>query len=130
MTPCTISLGSNTDDREYQIDQAINGLGAYLSRCSVSEIYETEALNGKDSPYLNAVIHGFTSHSTEEVNAYLKQWEADHGRTLEEKAEGKVRIDLDLVIWDCRILRPDDFGRHYFNRGYRELLANGAYLTD
>ena len=57
----------------------------------------------------------------------LKKWEADHGRTMEDTLSGVIKIDLDLVIWNEHILRPKDFERHYFNRGYRELLAKGAF---
>lgn len=130
MIHCTIGLGSNTDDRKFQIEQAIETLGTYLTDCSVSSVYESEAFNGKDKPYLNAVVHGSTQHSYEEVCAFLKNWERDHGRTLEQSVEGVIPIDLDLVIWDMRIVRPKDFDRHYFNRGYRELLSKGAYLLD
>jgi hypothetical protein len=45
-------------------------------------------------------------------------------------AHGQVSIDLDLVIFDSRILRPKDFERHYFNIGYRELLANGSFQDE
>ena len=55
---CTIGLGSNCEEREQQINQAIEHLSSYLSKCSVSSIYETEAINGTDAPYMNAVIHG------------------------------------------------------------------------
>ena len=126
---CTIGLGSNTEDREYQIEQAIQYLLTYLDKASASAVYESEAFNGKDKPYMNAVVHGYTYHDHDSVVKRLKEWEADHGRTMEETLKGVIKIDLDLVIWDEHILRPKDFERHYFNRGYRELLAKGAYET-
>ena len=104
---CTIGLGSNAPDREAQINRAIDFLRGYLSKCSVSSIYESAAINGTDSSYLNAVVHGRSS-----------------------KEKGVVPIDLDLVIYDMRILRPKDFERHYFNIGYRELLANGSFQDE
>ncbi|MDE6860799.1 MAG: 2-amino-4-hydroxy-6-hydroxymethyldihydropteridine diphosphokinase [Duncaniella sp.] len=125
--PCTIGLGSNTDDREYQITQAVEHLMGMLGHCSVSSVYESPAFNGKDKPYLNAVVHGYSSKCYEDVINDLKRWEADHGRTQVATFEGIIPIDLDLVIWDSRIKRPKDFERHYFNQGYRELLAKGAF---
>lgn len=127
--PCTIGLGSNTEDREYQIAQAIEFLLGSLTHCSVSSVYESEAFNGKDKPYYNAVVHGYTSKSYDDVIKDLKKWEADHGRTQVDTFEGITPIDLDLVIWDSRIMRPKDFERHYFNQGYRELLAKGAFQS-
>lgn len=126
---CTIGLGSNTLDREYQITQAIEHICGFLNKSSVSSVYETEALNGKDDAYMNAVIHGYTQHDYDTVVKFLKDWEAECGRTKLGSAEGIIQIDLDLVIWDEHIKRPKDFERHYFNRGYRELLAKGAYET-
>lgn len=126
--PCTIGLGSNTPDRETQIKEAIEHICDYLSKSSVSAIYESPAVNGKDAPYLNAVIHGLSPVGSAALVNFLKDWEKSKGRV--EGAHGEVPIDLDLVIFDSRILRPKDFERHYFNRGYRELLANGAFLID
>lgn len=125
---CTIGLGSNTPDREAQIKDAIDHICDYLSRASVSTVYESPAINGKDAPYLNAVIHGLSPVGSPALISFLKEWERDKGCT--ESAPGEVPIDLDLVIFNSRILRPKDFERHYFNRGYRELLANGAFLID
>lgn len=127
MNSCTIGLGSNTPDRQYQIEQVIEYLLGVLQRPSASAVYESEAFNGKDKPYLNAVVHGYTSHDKDSMIKMLKKWEADHGRTMEDTLSGVIKIDLDLVIWNEHILRPKDFERHYFNRGYRELLAKGAF---
>lgn len=127
-TSCTIGLGSNSEDREQQINQAIEHITTYLNKSVVSSIYETEAVNGKDAPYLNAVIYGISPVGSVALNKFLKEWELSHGRTPESHADGVVTIDLDLVIFDSRILRPKDFERHYFNIGYRELLANGAFI--
>ena len=124
---CTIGLGSNTPDREYQIKKAIEHICGYLSKCDISSVYESPAFNGKDKPYLNAVIHGYASQDYDSVIKFLKDWEASCGRTQVDTLEGIIPIDLDLVIWNQHIKRPKDFERHYFNRGYRELLAKGAF---
>ena len=129
LNSCTVGLGSNTADRSCQIGQAIEHLLGYLENASASSVYESEAFNGKDEPYFNAVVHGYTSHDRETIVKYLKEWEAACGRTMEDTLKGMIKIDLDLVIWNEHILRPKDFERHYFNCGYRELLAKGAYET-
>lgn len=129
-TPCTIGLGSNTDDKEYQIKEAIEFLLGTLKKCTVSSVYESEAFNGKDASYLNAVVHGYSTSSYEDTLKTLKTWESDHVRTEVETFEGVIPIDLDLVIWNSRIMRPKDFERHYFNQGYRELLAQGAFQSE
>ncbi len=128
--PCTIGLGSNTPDREKQIHDAIDFLKHLLADVKISEIYETDAFNGKDKPYLNVVVHGLTALEPEKLLDKLKEYENDHGRVHKEEDEaGDVTIDLDLVIYNYRILRRSDFQRHYFNKGYRELLADGAFVS-
>lgn len=130
MEPCTIGLGSNTPDREYQIEQATEFILGILQNCSCSAVYESSPYNGKDAPYLNAVIHGLSPLAQDELVKKLKEWESNHGRTQMKTFEGIIPIDLDLVIWDSRILRPQDFERHYFNVGYRQLLAQGAFQDE
>lgn len=127
---CTICLGSNTPDRANQINEAIDHVCGYLSGCAVSSVYESEAYNGKDAPYLNAVIHGHSPVGSAALVKFLKDWETRQGRNKTSAEDGVVPIDLDLVIFDSRILRPKDFERHYFNQGYRELLANGAFQEE
>lgn len=127
--PCTIGLGSNCDDRENQIKKAIAHLELLLTDTKVSSVYESPAFNGKDKPYLNAVVHGFTTLPPEKLINELKTWEESQGRNNETRAAGIVPIDLDLVIYNYRILRQEDFERHYFNKGYRELLAQGAFVS-
>ncbi len=128
--PCTIGLGSNTPDREERINEALGFLEKLLADVHRSSVYESPAFNGVDDPYLNAVVHGHTALEPEKLIDRLKEYEADHGRVNKDtEPGGKVTIDLDLVIYNYRILRQDDFQRHYFNRGYRELLADGAFVS-
>ena len=132
LTTCTIGLGSNSPDRNEQIKDAIEHICGLLADSHVSEIYESEAINSKDAPYLNAVIHGRSPLGVSELTKFLKDWEEKQGRNDIPDADGRhvVCIDLDLVIFDSRILRPKDFDRHYFNKGYSQLLADGAFQND
>lgn len=122
-----ISAGSNTTDREFRVQQAIEFLLSNLTHASASSVYESPAHNGKDAPYFNAVVVGVTDLSLDDFKAKLKQYEADSGRDEITRIEGIVPIDLDIVMWDGRIIRENDFERPYFNRGYRELLTAGAF---
>lgn len=126
---CTIGLGSNSPDRDKLIKAAVDALKQYLAVSQVSSIYECPASNGKDPAYLNAVVHGMTPHTKDELVAHLKSLEVDAGRTNELREKGIVPMDLDLVIWNFRVVRPDDFQKTYFNIGYRELLSQGAFET-
>ncbi len=128
LIPFTVGIGSNTPDREKQVKNAIDFICERLSECKVSSVYESPAVSGDGTTYTNAVIHGRTSMSSDQLVTLLKDYESIQERTETENKTGRVVIDLDLVLYDSRILRPKDFESHYFNRGYSELLAKGAYI--
>ena len=83
------------------------------------EIVFTEALTTKPHgdhykrPFVNVLAIAYHSAGTDEINAQLKEIEKRLGRTPEDKAKGKVVIDLDLIAADGEILRPKDFERSY-----------------
>lgn len=126
-TPVVIGVGSNTEDRSYLMEQAILKLCELLTHASVSAVYQSPAVNGDGTTYDNAVVAGNSALTREELEAKLKEMEEEAGRDNIARLEHRVPLDLDLVIWNRQIVRPKDFEQHYFNIGYRELLANGAF---
>ncbi len=102
----------------------VRWLMSNFDNVTVSDIYEMEAINGVDAPYLNAVAIASTDSPPEAITAKLKQWEKECGRTPSSKSVGIIPMDLDLIIWNGTILRPREFNRAYFSRGYNEI--NGS----
>lgn len=127
MTSFVIGLASNTDDAEFQMEQAVQTLQTIFRKSSVSNFYQSASISGDGSTYTNAVMAGLTEMSHNELSEKLKKLELKHGRDELARREKRVTLDLDLVIWDGRIERQNDFEQPYFNRGYRELLADGAF---
>ena len=124
MNRFVLSIGSNSGNREYQMSQIVTLLNDLFNNISVSDIYETPAINGKDAPYLNGVIIGHTSMDLDEAIKTLKELERNQGRTLELKSQGIVPIDIDIVIWNNEIVRMRDYEQDYFLRGYQQLNRN------
>ncbi|MBD5244382.1 MAG: hypothetical protein HDS02_04645 [Bacteroides sp.] len=116
-----VSLGSNVAERQLKIAEALQCLKALMSDMLVSDSYVTPALNGIDSDYMNAVATGVISIGVDEFSALCKDIERNLGRSPASKQRGEVEIDLDLVVCDGKIIRPSDFSREYFQRGYRQL---------
>lgn len=116
-----LSLGSNIACREEKILDAAHVLQSLLDDMRVSELYVTPALNGRDPDYMNAVVSGVTSVDSDVLCAACKEIERQLGRSPLSKQRGEVEIDIDVVVWDDDILRPADFSRSYFIRGYRQL---------
>lgn len=127
MTSFVIGLASNTDDAEFQMEQAVQSLQTIFKKASVSSFYQSASISGDGSTYTNAVMAGLTEMSHNELSEKLKKLELKQGRDEQSRREKRVPLDLDLVIWDGRIERQNDFEQPYFNRGYRELLADGAF---
>lgn len=126
-TRVTISVGSNAKDREKRVDKAVDWLKSELGEVISSVPYTTEPHSGQGEMYVNAVVVGMTNNSFDDLSKLLKDYEAKCGREHGAANDKTVVIDLDIVIWGERIVRDQDFSRPYFNLGYRELLANGAF---
>lgn len=126
MSRAVIGIGSNTPDRTERVAAAIGWLGSVFSEGFHSSAYVTRALNGHDPDYLNAVMSVESDRPMDEVNTMLKDYERTSGRTAVSKLHGEVPIDLDIVVWDGRIVRPKDFGYRYFLQGYDELVHRGV----
>ncbi len=123
MNNLILSLGSNSQDRDWQMSHAISHLKQMFRKTVVSEIYEVPAHNGIDAPYLNAVMVATTTKELDEIVAALKQWETLCGRTPASKQQGIIPIDIDVVIWNNEVLRPVDYSRSYVSKGISFLLS-------
>lgn len=116
-----IGIGSNTPDGAAQVDAACRWLATTFADVRCSESYLTPGVGVRCAgmTYRNAVATARTPLSADEVTRMLKEYESSHGRV---KGSKEVTIDLDLVIYDDRLIRPVDFARSYFQQGYLPLI--------
>lgn len=119
MNKLTISIGSNSKDKEQQMSDCISWLKENLQATIVSEIYSSPALNGKDPEYLNAVATALSEEHHENLVKKFKAYETSCGRTLNSKKRGEIPIDIDIVIWNDDILRQKDYCQEYFKIGWK-----------
>lgn len=119
-----LSLGSNQHPRHQYVSEAIKAIEKACSHCACSSLYETPELHGKGSSYINAVAEITTNISIETLNAFLKEYERKSGRDKIARCEGRVPIDIDIVLVDNQILRPRDYYCDFFQIGYLELLGS------
>ena len=61
----------------------------------------------------------------DEVRACLKAIEREAGRLPEDKPREIVRLDIDLLMCDGRVLKSSDMERAYVRQGLKELMNNG-----
>lgn len=118
-----LSLGSNFGDREKNIEEAVRWLENRLKDIQRSANYETPEINGYGPPYYNSVIKGETDLSFDNLNSLLKDYEIKCGRTSEAKKRKEVIIDIDIVIWDKKIIREKDYFCNFFQIGFQQICT-------
>lgn len=121
---CLISLGSNVDDKECKMTQAVELLSKEVRILKCSSFYLTPALGGGKAPYLNAVAEIETDMDVERLNSGLKHMELSMGRDEESRKRGDVPIDLDVVEADGVVIRERDRRQSYFLIGLNEISCD------
>ncbi|MDE6180324.1 MAG: 2-amino-4-hydroxy-6-hydroxymethyldihydropteridine diphosphokinase [Phocaeicola sp.] len=118
---CLLCMGSNTD-RLAQLATAREALRSVFPDIRFGEVMETEAVgNGFHSPFSNQLAEFSTVLSSDFVRGLFKELERRCGRMPEDKTQGIVKLDIDLLVFDGRILKPEDMERTYIRRGLAAL---------
>jgi 2-amino-4-hydroxy-6-hydroxymethyldihydropteridine diphosphokinase len=106
-------MGSNIQ-REAQLKAAREALRRLFPDIRFSDEMLTEAIGqGYLSPFSNQMARFTTALSAEEVHTLLKDLEHHAGRRPEDKAQGLVKLDADLLMYDGEVLKPEDLQRGY-----------------
>lgn len=121
MVEVVIGIGSNCGDRQKNVSEAIEWLKSRLMQIRCSEIYETPCAVKGDSTYMNAVVKGYYQGTGFELDDLLKEKEREMGRDARCREEGKVPIDMDIVIMDGEVVKPWDYRQKFFRLGYSQL---------
>lgn len=116
-----LSFGSNCGDRIANIVNALEWFRSLAADCCLSSIYETPEIHGHGAPYMNAVASGYIVVDFDSFERQTKLYEVRNGRDTSSRLQGKVPIDIDIVMRDNEILRPLDFSCEFFQIGYKEL---------
>ena len=118
---CLLCLGSNYN-RTAKMASARKDLEKRFPCIRFSTEMETEAIGDRFlSPFSNQIASFDTPLSAEEVRSILKQIEHDNGRLPEDKAQGIVKLDIDLLMYDDNILKPKDLEKDFVSEGIKRL---------
>lgn len=119
---CILCLGSNSD-RHTRMEAARKALAISFPDIRFGREMTTEAIgNTFLSPFSNQLALFKTTFSAEEVRSILKQIEKENGRMPEDKAQGVVKLDIDLLIYDNTILKPDDMEKEFIRQELESFL--------
>lgn len=111
--PCLLCMGSNIN-RDAQLEAAREALRRLFPDVRFGSEMLTEAIGeGFLSPFTNQMARFTTALSADEVHSRLKELERAAGRRPDDKAQGIVKLDADLLMYDNLILKPEDFKRTY-----------------
>ena len=75
--------------------------------------------------FLNQVAIAFTSEEPDQLIAIFKQIEKKLGRAPEDKQKENILMDIDLLQWNDRVLKPYDLQRPYIQSALRALFDAG-----
>lgn len=118
-----IGIGSNAG-AETTLPQARQLLTKAFGSIAFSTPLQTAPVDFSFSaPFTNQVARFRTALTADEVNAKLKDIERTCGRRPEDKAQGRIRIDLDLLQYGSTVVKKNDFSRAYIRQGINELNA-------
>jgi 2-amino-4-hydroxy-6-hydroxymethyldihydropteridine diphosphokinase len=114
-----LSLASNCD-QEQNLQEAQRRLLQAFKVCRFTPSIWTQPVNShRPDLYINQLLRCATSMTVGQLQAFLKQQEAEMGRTPDDRAQGIVRIDLDLLQYDDLRYHQRDWDRDYI----KQLLA-------
>ena len=101
-----VGLGSNEGDRLELISKAAHAIGAVsgIQLRQMATIIETEPVGPPQGRYLNTVVELETTISPEALLGALQDIERELGRVKSAQRWGPRPIDLDLLLYDDRIL--------------------------
>ena len=120
MHHCLLCLGSNYEYSNH-LHAARMALEVVFPNIRFGKEMVTEAIGGKWlSPFGNQLAKLTTPLDAEEIRYLLKQMEKNHGRLPEDKEHGIVKLDIDLLMYDEEILKPEDMKRDFIKKGMEE----------
>lgn len=118
---CIVCIGSNCNRKE-NILLAQKRLKELFPSVRFTSEQETQPLFLKNPAlFSNQLAFFFSEIEEEEVKLELKAIEKLAGRCPEDKIKEKVCLDIDLLSFDDRVLKPEDWKREYVVTGLKEL---------
>lgn len=109
MSTVYIALGANLGNREANLRMALRAITRMARVQAVSALYESEPEGGADQPpYYNAVCRIETGLEPVPLLRFLKGLEQEIGRRPTSEPRGPRPIDLDILMFDDRVVDSDD----------------------
>lgn len=121
MNDCIIGIGSNID-AERNITEMLNRLSAKFEIVKISKFMQTKPIGITDqADFTNGAVQIRTEMSLDSLSLYLKNLEDQLGRDRTQAKFGPRNIDLDILIWNNKIIDQDYYTRDFLRISAAEL---------
>lgn len=122
MNECIIGIGSNIE-ADKNISEMLELLKQKVKVVEISSFIQTKPLGITDQPdFTNGAVKIQTKLSEEKLKKFLKDIEDKMGRDRSQPKFGPRCIDLDVIIWNEKIIDPDYYSRDFLKKSVDELL--------
>ena len=119
-----IGLGSNIDP-EANLEQAVLELKSRFKVSKRSQWTRTKPIGIQDQPdFYNGALLMETELEQQSLKKELKRIEDILGRDRSLPKFGPRTIDLDILIWDKKVVDKDYFERDFLRKGVEEIMPN------
>lgn len=121
MHKCVICIGSNYNRKENLLLARKRLVDLFPTIRFTSEQETRPLFFRSPAPFSNQVAIFFSEAEEEKIRKELKAIEKSAGRCPEDKKKEKICLDIDLLSFDDRVLKPEDLKREYIIKGLEEL---------
>ena len=119
-----IALGSNIEPEE-NLELAVVELKSRFKVSKRSRWIRTKPIGILDQPdFFNGVLIMVTELGIESLKQELKSIEDLMGRDRSKPKFGPRIIDLDILIWNGKVIDKDYYGRDFLRKGVEEILPD------
>jgi len=121
MNSCIIGIGSNIE-ADKNIPAMLKLLEPAVTIIQVSQMVQTKPIGiTEQADYTNGAVLISTEMNLETLSAFLKKLEDKMGRDRSQKKFGPRNIDLDILIWNNKVIDPDYYTRDFLRNSAAEL---------
>ena len=119
-----IGLGSNIDP-EANLEQAVLELKSRFKVSKRSQWTRTKPIGIQDQPdFYNGALLMETELEQQSLKKELKRIEDIMGRDRSLPKYGPRTIDLDILIWDKKVVDEDYYERDFLRKGVEEIIPD------
>ena len=119
-----IGLGSNIDP-EANLEQAVQELKSRFKVLKRSQWTRTKPIGIQDQPdFYNGALLMETELEQQSLKKELKRIEDLLGRDRSLPKYGPRKIDLDILIWNKKVIDEDYYERDFLRKGVEEIIPD------